>query len=100
VRHEASHHPDLAIFLLGACATDDNNSGDNRGGPDALSGVGWHSTFSQNGIDFDFSFAFDDAKVTANNKCSMAGQSLTATTAAAVKYRYNANVRSAGPRRR
>jgi hypothetical protein len=86
----------ITIFALG-CATD--NSSDpisDRGGPDALAGVTWHTTFSDNGIDFDFSFAFDDAKVSATNQCSFAGQSLTASTAAAVTYRYDVNVPTAG----
>jgi hypothetical protein len=90
----------LAAFTLTACGTDDpndnNGGGDDRGGPDALAGVSWHTTFTDNGIDFDFSFAFDDAKVSAVNKCSLGGQSLTASTASMVKYRYDANVPKAG----
>ena len=85
----------IAILALTACASD-SSGGDDRGGPDALTGVGWHTTFEQNGINFDFSFAFDNAKVTATNKCSVDGQSLTATTAAMVKYRYDANIPKAG----
>ena len=89
----------ISALALGACATDDSSGGgggNDRGGPDALAGVSWHTTFSQNGIDFDFSFAFDDAKLSATNKCSAGGQSLTAKTASAVKYRYTGNVPKAG----
>ena len=88
----------LTLLALQACATDDSSDPaiTDRGGPDALAGVTWHTTFSANGIDFDFSFAFDDTKVSATNQCSLAGQSLTASTAAALKYRYDVNVPSAG----
>jgi len=90
----------LAItVMLGACSADsddENTPITDRGGPDALTGVSWHTTFSQNGIDFDFSFAFDDTKVSATNQCTFAGESLTASTAAAVTYRYDVNVPKAG----
>jgi hypothetical protein len=87
----------LTLLALAACSTDDSSPPiTDRGGPDALAGIEWHTTFSQNGIDFDFSFAFDDAKVSATNRCSFAGQSLTASTASAVKYRYDVNVPTAG----
>ncbi len=84
----------LSIISLTACATDDATT--DRGGPDALSGVTWHTTISQNGLDFDFGFAFDDTQVTATNTCHAGGQSLTATTSAPVTYRYTANIPSAG----
>ena len=87
----------ITILALAACSTDDSSPAiTDRGGPDALAGVEWHTTFSQNGIDFDFSFAFDDTKVSANNVCHSGGQSLTASTASPVKYRYTANIPKAG----
>jgi hypothetical protein len=89
----------LAISLLSVTAcTDDSSSssGQDKGGPDALAGVTWHTTISQNGFDFDFGFAFDDTKVTASNTCHSSGQSLTATTASQIKYRYSADIPKAG----
>jgi len=91
----------ISILVFGACGGGDGAGDDapditDRGGPDALAGVTWHTTFSQNGIDFDFSFAFDDVKVAATNECTFAGESLTASTASAVTYRYDVNVPSAG----
>jgi len=86
----------ITILALGCSSDDSSGSITDRGGPDALAGVTWHTTFSDNGIDFDFSFAFDDAKVSATNQCSLAGQSLTASTASAVKYRYDVDVPNAG----
>lgn len=87
----------LSIASLVGCTDDSSSSsGQDRGGPDALSGVTWHTTITQNGIDFDFGFAFDDTKVTASNTCHAGGQSLTATAASAVKYRYTANIPTAG----
>jgi hypothetical protein len=88
----------LCTLALAACTDDSTGggSGNDRGGPDALSGVTWHTTISQNGFDFDFSFAFDDAKVSASNVCHSGGQSLTASTASPVKYRYTASIANAG----
>jgi len=86
------------VFLLAfaACATDDDGGGSDRGGPDALTGFTWKTNASANGIDFTFGFQFAASNVTASNTCSLGGQTLTASTSAPIKYRYHADVPSAG----
>ncbi len=56
----------LLTLTLCHCATDGSTEHD-RGGPDALSGISWHTKLHQNSIDFDFSFMFDDTAVAAAN---------------------------------
>lgn len=89
----------MVCVALAGCATDDDGGdgdGADRGGPDALTGFMWKTTASQNGIDFTFGFAFDNTSVTASNTCKAGGQSLTATAATPVKYRYRAEISKAG----
>ena len=86
------------VFLLAvavtACTTDDG--GDDRGGPDALTGFAWHSSASASGIDFLFGFQFTATNLTASNTCSLDGQELTASVSVPVKYRYHADIPSGG----
>jgi hypothetical protein len=85
----------LLAFAATACATDDGG-GDDRGGPDALTGFAWQSKASANGFDFLFGFKFTTADVTASNTCTLDGASLTASVAVPVKYRYHADIPSGG----
>lgn len=84
----------IALLLTFAACTTDGD--DDRGGPDALAGFTWQSKASANGIDFLFGFQFATSSVTASNTCSFAGQELTASVSAPIKYRYHAEIPSGG----
>ncbi len=86
----------FAIVFVLACGNDETSGagGTDLGGPDSLVGYRWTSDpMNAAGIDFVLDFAFDERTVTATNTCNGA---LSATTQAPVRYRYTANVPTAG----